>query len=171
MPDLKTRNNLQEQFKSGMQLLASTVTIISTNHNGKRAGLAATAVSSLTVDPPQLLVCINQSSRTYEQIKESQHFVVNLVPDTLTDIVNVFSSNMDQEEKFQTAGNWRKNQKGQPVLSQALASFSCKVSEQVTSSSHAVFFGLVEEIQTDETRSPLIYARQKFSKLIPVQQQ
>lgn len=171
MPDLNTPESLQENFKSGMQLLASTVTIISTAHNGHRAGLAATAVSSLTVDPPQLLVCINKSSRTYEQIRESQHFVVNLVPDTLTDIVSVFSSNMDQEEKFETAGNWTKNQKNLPVLAEALASFSCKVDGQVNSNSHAVFFGLVEEIQTDETRSPLIYARQTFNKLIPVQQQ
>jgi flavin reductase (DIM6/NTAB) family NADH-FMN oxidoreductase RutF len=57
----------------------SSVCVITTEHNGQRFGLTATAVSSVTADPPRLLVCVNKSGMTHERILASQVFCVNVL--------------------------------------------------------------------------------------------
>ncbi|MBV8650501.1 MAG: flavin reductase family protein, partial [Alphaproteobacteria bacterium] len=63
MTHLHSEQTAEALFKTGMQLLASTVTLITSMVDGRRAGMAATAVSSLTADPPSLLICTNRTSR------------------------------------------------------------------------------------------------------------
>ena len=94
----------EDRFKTGMQLLAASTTIITSEFEDSRAGMAATAVCSLTADPPALLVCINRTARTYGVVMDSRKFAVNLIPDDMTEVVGAFSSKMDKEQQFQAAG-------------------------------------------------------------------
>lgn len=159
---------LDQDFKTGMQLLAASTTIITSAHEGKRAGMAATAVTSLTADPPSLLICTNRTARTYGHIMDSRRFVVNIVPDDRADIVGAFSSKEDKEKQFALAGTWSMSPDGLPVLDEAVAAFECRVDQWSNTKTHAVFFGLVDRVHLNPEKSALIYGRQGFHKLAPV---
>jgi len=168
MTDATIIDTTEELFKTGMQLLAATTTLITSFIDGRRAGMAATAVSSLTADPPSLLICTNRTSRTYGYIMDSRKFAVNLVPDTMPDIVAVFASKGDPEEQFKAAGTWSTAKNGMPILEEAVASFSCRVDNWANTKTHAVFFGIVEEVRIHADASPLIYARKSFHRIVPL---
>jgi flavin reductase (DIM6/NTAB) family NADH-FMN oxidoreductase RutF len=69
-------------YKGGMRRLAAGVSIITTEHHGERYGMAATAVTSVSAEPPTLLVCIGRSGSSHEPIRESGRFCVNVLAET-----------------------------------------------------------------------------------------
>lgn len=158
----------QEMFKTGMQLLAASTTIITATHAGARAGMAATAVCSLTMDPPALLACINRTARTYGHVMDSRKFAVNVVPDDLTAVVQAFASKDDKEQQFTQAGTWITGDLGVPVLQEAVVSFECEVDGWANAKTHAVMFGLVRKVRLNTQKSALIYGRQGFYQLSPL---
>ncbi|WP_170334822.1 flavin reductase family protein [Ruegeria arenilitoris] len=158
----------EDRFKTGMQLLAASTNIVTSEYQGERSGMAATAVCSLTVDPPALLVCINRTARTYGTVMDSRKFAVNLVPDDMTEVVGAFSSKADKEQQFQMAGTWGRGELDLPVLKEAVASFECEVESWANTKTHAVFFGLVRQVYLNPDKSALIYGRKGFHKLTPL---
>lgn len=157
----------QEIFKQGMQQLAATVTVITAHHNGVRSGLTATAVSSVTNDPPSLLVCVNKSAGTHDLIVDSGKFSVNLLNKDHVHISNGFATPVaNPEEKF-THGEWQESTLGTPVLTEALTAFSCAVSEVVHTNTHTIFIGTIEEIQQNE-QLPLIYGNKGYKTLTDI---
>lgn len=161
-------DSTEERFKIGMQLLAASTTIITSEHDGARAGMAATAVCSLTADPPAILICINRTARTYGYVMDSRKFVVNVVPDDMPEIVGAFSSKEDKEKQFGMAGTWTSGELGLPVLKEAVVSIECEVDNWANTKTHAVFFGLVKQVHLNTDKSALIYERQCFRKLAPL---
>jgi flavin reductase len=70
---------LAAEFKAAMRQLASTVSLVTTQENGDWHGMAATAVASLSAEPPSLLVCINQSASMHGPTARSSHFCINML--------------------------------------------------------------------------------------------
>ena len=75
---------------------------------------------------------------------------------------------MGKEEQFLKAGTWVESPSGVPVLQDALASFVCRVDNWANTKTHAVFFGLVDEVRTNPEKSPLIYAQRGFNRIVPL---
>ena len=79
-------------FKKAMRRLAATVTIISTSDaNGNRYGMTATAVNSLAMDPPSLLICVNHSASIHAPLVGRGRFCVNVLTTGHEDLVSAFS--------------------------------------------------------------------------------
>ena len=71
---------IQQDFKQSMRFLAASVNIISTAHEGKKFAMTATSVTSLSMDPPSLLVCVNKNASIHDTlITDGQQFCVNLL--------------------------------------------------------------------------------------------
>src|SRR3546814_11898797 len=81
----------QEAFKQAMRRLAATVTMVATGQAPHRSGLTATAVCSLTANPPQVIACLNASSSTCAHIRETGVFSVNILPNRHQAISECFS--------------------------------------------------------------------------------
>ncbi len=96
-----------DEFKQAMRHLAGGVTIIATEHKGCRAGLAATAVCSVSADPPTLLVCINSGASAHNSIRASGRFSVNLLATGQNGVARCFSgeTGLKGEERF-AVGEW-----------------------------------------------------------------
>lgn len=157
-----------DDFKRAMRHLAGGVAIIATEHKGGRAGLAATAVCSVSADPPTLLVCINSGASAHEPIRASGRFSVNLLASGQNSIARCFSgeTGLKGEERF-TVGEWSPLVTGAPVLEGALVSFDCHVTEVVRMATHSVFFGAVAGIAARSTTRPLIYAHGTYGTFSP----
>ncbi len=155
-----------DAFKTAMRCLAAGVTIITTVHDGQRAGLTATAVCSLSVDPPQLLVCVNQRAEAHGLIHRGSVMCVNLLARQHRDLAARFAGQGGVSGAARFAmGEWTTLRTGAPVLADAVASFDCLVSERVESSTHSIFIGRVVAVRSRPDASPLIYAGGGYAEL------
>jgi flavin reductase (DIM6/NTAB) family NADH-FMN oxidoreductase RutF len=153
-----------DHFKQAMRRLAAGVTIVTTKHDDVRGGLTATAVCSLSIDPPQLLVCVNRSAAAHELIAEGENLCVNLLAHKHHGLAARFAGQTGVlgTDRFR-AGRWKTLKTGAPVLEDALASFDCIVTEKVAASSHTIFIGRVVAVHLRENGKPLLYAQGTFA--------
>ena len=152
-------------FIQGMRQLASGVTLITTAHEGRRAGLTATAVCSVSAEPPQLLACINRRSETHRVIDQSGVFAINVLASDQQRLARIFAGAGDS--RFDQAG-WTGLATGAPVLATCLASFDCRVVESVSVATHSIFIGKVEAITLEPELDPLVYVEGDFGLIAPL---
>jgi flavin reductase (DIM6/NTAB) family NADH-FMN oxidoreductase RutF len=146
------------EFKRAMRRLASTVTIISTaDANGSRYGMAATAVSSVSTDPPSLLICVNHSASIHAPLTGRGAFCVNVLSTDHEDLVSAFSGRLTGAERF-TVGDWHDDDRGIPYLEDAQCNLVCDVDTVVPFGTHSVIIGRVSAVRVAEGIAPLIYA-------------
>jgi flavin reductase (DIM6/NTAB) family NADH-FMN oxidoreductase RutF len=145
-------------FRSALSRLASGISVISTAQEGERRGLTATAVCSVSAEPPTILVCVNTATGTAKMMKDKGWFAVSLVSEAHRGVAEVFAgrNSLAGDARF-LHGDWVEGEnEALPVLSGALASLECRVTDVVVSGTHEVFFGLVEAIRVKDG-VPLIY--------------
>ena len=153
-----------QQFKTGMRSLAGAVCIITSAHASHRYGMTATAVCSVSAEPPTLLVCINKLAATHDAIAKGKVFCVNVLRAEDWELSSNFSGQQSGEGRFRTR-NWSKLATGSPVLVDSLASFDCRVSRHVAHGSHTIFLGQVEQVLLGKKGRPLIYSEGQYAKL------
>jgi flavin reductase (DIM6/NTAB) family NADH-FMN oxidoreductase RutF len=155
-----------DAFKQGMRCLAAGVTIVTTLHDGQRNGLTATAVTSLSADPPQILVCVNRAAAAHDPIHRGSLMCVNVLAHVHQNLAARFAgqSGVFGEDRF-GAGRWTTLSTGAPVLADALASFDCVVTERVQASTHTIFIGRVVGVRTRPKARPLVYASGTYARL------
>ena len=147
-----------EEFIAGMRQLAAGVSLITTAQEGRRAGLTATAVCSVSAAPPQLLACVNRSAEAHDLIRAAGLFAVNVLASHQRPLAERFSGvlGLRGSERFDI-GTWTGLATGAPVLDPCLAAFDCVLTEAVSASTHTVFIGRVEAVRTRPDLSPLLY--------------
>lgn len=155
------------EFKNALKLWASGVTVVtaqSEEHGLK--GMTATSFSSVSVDPPQILVCLNQVTDTGAVVLEEQQFAVNILTKEQQAVSNQFAGGMSQEERFAQV-NWERGENGAPVLSEALVSLECKLVQQVQAGTHWIVIGEVQRVVC-RSGEPLLYYHGAYRELAEV---
>ena len=153
-----------EQFKVGMRTLAGAVNIITSLNGGHRYGMTATAVCSVTADPPTVLVCINKLATTHGIVAKSRTFCVNVLRADDAELSTTFSGAASGEGRFKSR-DWTRLATGAPVLIDALVSFDCRVVKKVTHGTHGIFLGQVEQVLVGKPGKPLLYSEGQYAKL------
>lgn len=151
---------LRKDFRVAMRRLAATVCIVSTQDEFGRFGITATAVTSISLDPPSLLISINQSSSIHGPLRKAETFCVNLLGDGQEEHCSTFSGNANGEARFST-GRWGAAL-GVPYLLDAQASVFCEVEKTVSYGTHTIFIGRVEHVIVADTVLPLVYLNGDF---------
>jgi flavin reductase (DIM6/NTAB) family NADH-FMN oxidoreductase RutF len=155
-----------ERFRQGMRRLAAGVTIVTTSDDGQRAGLTATALCSLSVAPPQLLVCVNREAEAHDLIDRGGRFCVNLLASGHRALAGRFAGADGTEGEARFAkGRWIELATGAPALQDALACFDCEVAERVRASTHTIFIGRVVDVVVHKRGRPLVYAAGEYAAL------
>ncbi|MGZ5051649.1 MAG: flavin reductase family protein [Methylobacter sp.] len=153
-----------DDFKKAMQLWASGVTVVTTqSEKFGTQGMTVTAFSSVSVNPPQVLVCINESADTGTGINESGYFAVNVLNSAQQDTSNQFAGGSSQEQRFANTP-WTPGVTGSPVLDESLMSLECKVVEKVHAGTHWIVIGEVQNC-TCRSGDPLLYYRGNYQQL------
>ena len=154
-----------DDFKKAMQLWASGVTVVTT-HSEKfgTQGMTVTAFSSVSVNPPQVLICINESADTGEGIQESQCFAVNVLSSTQQDASNQFAGGSSQQQRFESTP-WTTGITGVPILDDSLMSLECRVIEKIHAGTHWIIIGEVRDCVCREGE-PLLYYRGAYQQLM-----
>lgn len=159
-----------EAFRLGMRHLAAGVTIVTARGADGRAGMTASAVCSVSAEPPQLLVCINKQATPHDVIAASGRFCINLLTRAHVDLAMRFAGfdEVEGEARFEQ-GDWRDGTGGVPVLGDGLVSFECETGEALDVGSHTIFVGRVEAVHinasTRPDSEPLLYRDGAFAAL------
>ena len=156
---------IQETFRLAMRRMASTVAIVtSQNDNGQRHGTTATSVTSISMEPPSVLVCFNQASRLHDFLRRHDRFCINVLHTANLDVAKIFSSNATSAERF-AVGDWRNDSDGLPYLTDAQANLFCRKEQEVGYGSHTIFIGRVLKALTRADISPLIYCDGRYGSV------
>jgi len=153
-----------DDFKKALQLWASGVTVVTTvSEQYGVQGMTATAFSSVCVDPPQILVCINDAADTCAGIQESGYFAVNILTSEQQDTSSQFAGGASQQLRFDNT-SWKAGITGAPLLNESLMSLECKVLERVRAGSHWI---IIAEVQDSicRTGEPLLYYRGAYRNI------
>jgi flavin reductase (DIM6/NTAB) family NADH-FMN oxidoreductase RutF len=158
--------DLGEQFRASMRRFPSTVSVISTAKDGRRHGMTATAVTSVSLNPPSLLVCVNRSGRLFGIMESCHRFCVNVLHAEHVAVSRNFAE-PNCPDRF-AYGEWHDNEHGIPYLLDAQVAMSCVKSLLVPYGSHTVFFGNVEEIKIRDDISTLLYQNGDYGVFQPL---
>ena len=150
-----------DAFRDVIGHFASGVTVITTTVDGTLHGTTANAVTSLSLEPPMLLICMRRTSATGRAVAASGAFAVNILGDGDDELARRFAATGG--DKF--AGvRVAVGDHGQPLLLDALAQLVCRVTQTVDAATHVVFFASVHEA-TARPGHPLAYYRGKYWRL------
>lgn len=157
-PAPAARPDLGALFRDGMSRIAATVHVITTDGPAGRAGLTATAVTSLSADPPMLLVCVKIGGNSAPVLLENGVFAVNALAGDQSGLADVFAGRggIKGASRFQS-GVWDTLTTGAPVLSNASVTFDCRLVEVHNIATHHIIVGRVEAIHLNPARSGLLY--------------
>jgi flavin reductase (DIM6/NTAB) family NADH-FMN oxidoreductase RutF/nitroreductase len=152
--------DLQRDFKTAMRRLAATVCIISTTSEDGWHGMTATAVTSVSVDPPSILVCVNTTTSLHKVLHSGTHFCVNLLRASQESVAGTFSSSAIRGADRFAANAWKANgaEDGLPYLVDAQANLFCEIDHTVPYGTHTIFIGRVNAVRNGELVAPLLYA-------------
>lgn len=154
---------MPQRFKDAMRELAGAATIITAGTGADAAGLTATAVCSLSMEPPRLLVCINRSGATFAALLASNEFRVNILGAEQQGLAAEFAGRTGKSgaEKF-AAATWERPDDEPPRHVDALASVHCQVHAMTILGTHAIVIGDVVHSQIGKPGAALIYRDQRF---------
>jgi flavin reductase (DIM6/NTAB) family NADH-FMN oxidoreductase RutF len=152
------------QFKSALKLWASGVTVVAAQsaHDGPK-GMTATSFTSVSVEPPLILVCLNQATDTGALVLEQQYFAVNILSSLQQDVSNQFSGGSSQQQRFAELP-WETGEQGAPILTEALASLECKLVQHIVAGTHWVVIAEVEKVVC-RSGEPLLYFNGGYQQL------
>ncbi|MGE3594131.1 MAG: flavin reductase family protein [Dehalococcoidia bacterium] len=149
--------DLHSDLRIALRRLAKAVVIVTCRFEGNRFAMAATAVSELSMDPPSMLVCVNQSASIYLPMLATDQFAINILHRSQRHISECCSGPIKSEARF-GVGHWcEENPDCPPILVDAQANIICRKQQHVQFGSHGVFFGAVTAATTHGEVAPLIY--------------
>ena len=148
-------------MRQALRRLAKAVVVITSRHGDARFAMAATAVSELSLDPPSMLICVNQTASLHSPLAEGANFCVNILDRSQEDIARLCSGAVKGEARF-AKGEWGEAHANVPYLREAQASFVCLNEQNFAYGTHRVFIGRVVEALTHGTVDPLVYVDQRY---------
>jgi flavin reductase (DIM6/NTAB) family NADH-FMN oxidoreductase RutF len=163
MSNSKTPANGQRQispreFRNALGGFVTGVTAVTTEVDGKRYGFTANSFSSVSLDPPLILVCIGKTSSNFEVFQKANHFGVNILAESQRDISQQFASK--GVDRF--AGiDLEKGVLGSPIIKDSLSWFECSLHQRIDAGDHEILIGLVKDFGYT-TGSPLGYCRGNY---------
>ena len=154
-------------FRNAMRRLATTVSLITSADEGVWHGMTATAVSSVSMTPCALLVCVNEATAFHTIIKHTGKFCVNLLGAPHVELSGIFAGRRRGLTRFDV-GSWAADPQGLPYLTDAQANIFCDVDAAMHYKTHTIFVGKVRDVRCAEFVAPLLYQDGSYALSAPL---
>lgn len=153
-----------DAFRRAMASFAASVTVVTcVDGRGRHHGMTATAFSSVSLEPPLCLVCIDKGASVLPAFRESGHFAVNMLASDQEDLSIRFAG--PDDARFDGVG-WRAGASGCALIAGAIATVECRLTEVVSGGDHDILLGLVVSTAIGEG-APLLYFRGGYADIVP----
>jgi len=151
-----------KELRRVMGMFATGVTVLTTRDaSGKPYGLTANAVTSLSLDPPLLIICIDKRAETHPHFFDSRCFVVNILSEDQEELSTHFAKSGG--EKFGSLP-YSINEDGVPVLEGTLGQVECRIVETHEGGDHVIHIGEVQHAAVRGGR-PLLFFQGKYRQM------
>ena len=152
----------KDEFRSAMGRFASGVTVVTTKtDDDKLGGITVSAFSSVSLEPPLVLVCIDKRASIHNLLEEGRYFAVNILAEDQEITSRRFASK--EADRFDGVG-YKGGVTGAPILDGALASMECRIVHLYPGGDHTIIVGEVESVTLAEGK-PLAYFRGGYVQL------
>jgi len=154
-----------EELRKAMRSWATGVTVVSAQHNGRRHGMTVSSFTSVSLDPPLVLVSLEQVTKTHKLVMQAAHFGVTILDQTQKDISDRFAGRISEySDRFGSLETFSLVSSA-PLLARGLAWFDCHVVATYKAGNHTVFIGEVLAVKSAAAGIPLIYFDQDYRSL------
>lgn len=150
-----------EDYRHVLGHFISGVTIVTGMSEGKPVGLACQAFTSLSIDPPLILVCVAKTSSSWPRIKRSGHFAVNLLSESQEDVCKQFGRS--GANKFEGISWHPAERTGAPLIEGSVGWIECEISQILEGGDHWIVVGAVQDLAACP-QAPLTYFRGAFNQ-------
>lgn len=155
-----------QEYRLGMRQLAAAVSVVTAQSEGLRNGLTATAVMSLSAEPPRIGIAVNRSASALPLLMQAGTFAVNVLRYDQAGIASRFADSRCKGAARFDGADWTQLVTGAPVLEGAAATFDCRVDSTVEVGTHLLLIGAVEAVSTREKERPLLYLDGGWASLV-----
>ncbi len=159
-------DELRASFKLAMRRFPAAVTVVTSADHTRRHGMTATAVTSLSLDPPSLVVCVNQATLLHDIMLLARRFCVNLLRRDQAALSAAFSGAVAPGSRFEL-GEWSVSTEGISYLKSAQINIFCKKAAAVPYGTHTIFIGEAERVDVHGPADPLIYQDATYCSSVP----
>jgi len=157
-----------DAFIEAMRHVSAGVSIVTTDGAAGRFGVTVSAFSSVSAEPPKVLVCINRKSPVVTAIAKNGCLGINLLSTGQTILANSFAGLPAGGTPYDfAAGRWQASATGAPVLADAVRSFDCILAASLDVDSHRVFIGRVVGT-SGAPAQPLLYHNREYGRFFPL---
>ncbi|HRJ68434.1 MAG TPA: flavin reductase family protein [Beijerinckiaceae bacterium] len=157
-----------EAFRQGMRALAGSVCVVAANGaDGAPVGLTATAVTSLSADPPSLIVCVNRNASIAAALGQGAQFSVNLLALGQEEVAQAFGGQKAAKGVARFAfGDWIRSAQDIPLLMGANVSFECEVAQVTDWATHHIVIGLIRDARFAQAQTAaLVYHQGRYGSV------
>ena len=153
----------QHMLRRALGCFATGVTVVTArSHDGEPVGLTANSFTSVSLDPPLLLVCPALGAATTRVLLEAEHFAVNVLTDEQAHLSDLFATKGSDRFAETECETWHHDV---PIIRDALANFECKRYSISDGGDHAILVGQVEHVRFADPGDPLLYFRSEYRRL------
>ena len=153
------------EFVDAMRGAVTGVNIVTTDGAAGRFGVTVSAFSSVSAEPPMVLVCINRRSPVSDALATNGCFSVNVLSTSHQGLADSFAGNSDSGGPYDFgAAGWNESATGAPVLSDAVAGFDCSLATTVDAGTHRIFIGRVVKVSRSAA-DPLLYSNRTYGRV------
>lgn len=145
-----THPTLQDQLRQVMSHWPSGVTVVAARHQGQARGMTASSFTSVSLEPPLVLVCINESAHLWPILEAAGRFTINLLAEGHEHTAAHFAGRPLEGYDPLSGGEY-------PVLQGALATLLCKTYAIYPGGTHKIVVGEVERVVSGQPGKPLVY--------------
>ena len=159
--------SITDDFKAALSCWASGVCVVTTNADGMLYGLTVSSFSSLSLDPPLVLVCVANTNRMPAMIEQSRAFAVSILARGQERASSYFarSGRLPTPDFVEIDGAWASCD--QPVVKDAMAHLVCELHHLLPEGDHTVVIGRVVEAVSRPGHEPLLYFRRSYRTVGP----
>ena len=144
---------------------ATGVTVVTTAHEGWLHGMTANAVTSVSLNPLLLLVCVDKAANMHGEIQKAGRFTVNILTDDQEDVSRTFAATTEPEQGRLQGVAYKLGPHGAPLIDDALAYLECDLQDQFDGGDHTIYTGRVVNGDVSDEGAPLLFYRGGYRRL------
>jgi flavin reductase (DIM6/NTAB) family NADH-FMN oxidoreductase RutF len=151
-------------LRSVMRFFASAVTVVTgALETGELFGLTVSAFTSVSLEPPLVLICIRNESSATELLRKSMKYCVNILAENQRPIAETFSL-AGEGGRFENL-NFTFGKGGSPIIHGTIGYIDCKITKIISAGDHTIFLGEAVDVLAEE-KKPLLYLNRRYAKLV-----
>ncbi len=154
-----------ELLRSTLRLWASGVCVVTSHDQGRPHGMTVSAFASVSLAPPLILVCLENTSRTHRLVRQSGVFAVSILNETQAELADRFAGRIpDDADRFEGVP-FRTAATGCPIIEGCLAYLDCRLAASHPAGTHTIILGEVTEAERRQDGAPLLYFERRYRRL------